>query len=376
MLKKKSAIALITCHGWIGFSTSVINTAKYWAMMGYSVDIYISNVNKNIPLPKFKEKNIFIVYSNKARHKLFFLDDLVFYLFYFKKKYKYVIGFDARGLVRAFFASILESSKLIYHSLEFYEPKKGVFFQAILKKYEIFCAKYSIKIFTQDELRINHLIKDLNLPREKFDIVYNSPIGAIIKDKAHYFHDMFAIDYDIKLVLVTGSLVKEHCIKEIIESVKTWNDNFVLVLHGIIPDTAFETEIRNMISELPNRIYLSTKLLNANEKDIIFNSVDIGFVGFLPVNENIKYSAGSAGKLFDFMQHGVPIIAFDTPGMKEIVIDNKIGLVFDDWGGISIYLDEIFENINSFSENCYKTFYKYEFLRQYEKVVNKILNIK
>ncbi len=369
---KKHSIALITCHGWVGFSTSVINTARYWASKSYDVDLYVSSVHKSIPFPIFNERNIRRIRSNRARHKLFFLDDVLFYLFYYKKKYNYVIGFDARGLVRAFVSNIFQNATLIYHSLEFLEPVNNNFYSTLLKKSEIFCAKYATKVFTQDELRINYLLNDLKLPREKFDIVYNSPMGKVIKKKSYFFHDKFSINYSKKIVLATGSLIKEHCIKEIIESVINWDDLFVLVLHGVIPDKQFEIYIRRKISELPGKIFLSTELLDDSEKNIVFQSVDIGFVGFLPLNNNLKCSVGAAGKLFDFMQHGVPIIAYEALGIHDIIETNNMGFVFLTWNKLNFLLKEIIQNYNVYSENCNRLFDNYEFIKRYDTVIESI----
>lgn len=372
-MNKKKSIALITCHGWVGFSTSVINSARYWAQEGFEVDLYVSSITKNIPLPQFHEKNIRIIHSNKARHKFLFLDDLFFYLFYFKKKYDYVIGFDARGLIRAFIANLFHHARLIYHSLEFYENSRFDFFFNVTKKAEIFCSKYAFKIFSQDELRINYLMNHLSLSRDRFDIIYNSTIGNINKEKKHYFNDKFSINYNKKIILATGSLTREHCIEELIESVHQWDDNFVLVLHGFIPDKQFEAYILNKIIQLPQKIFLSTDLLNDSDKDIIFQSVDIGFVGFLPKNNNLKYAAGAAGKLFGFMQCGVPLIAYNTPGMYELVEKNNIGCVFDDWNGVLLLLNKIIINYNYLINNCYFLYKKYEFINQYKNINNKFL---
>ena len=81
-------------------------------------------------------------------------------------------------------------------------------------------------------------------------------------------------------------------------------------------------------------------------------------------------AAGSAGKIFDFMMTGVPMVAINSPGMKEIIQVNKIGVVVDDINEINNALKYITLNHVSLKRNALNTFKYYEFNNQYETVYN------
>jgi len=54
---------------------------------------------------------------------------------------------------------------------------------------------------------------------------------------------------------------------------------------------------------------------------------DIGILAYLPTNLNNKYA--SPNKLFEYVQAGLPMVATDIPFLKEIILGEQIGLVFD-----------------------------------------------
>jgi glycosyltransferase involved in cell wall biosynthesis len=366
-----NSIALICKFSWVGVSTSVINTAIFWESRGYFVDLYCENPDiTQFPLPEFPQKNIKYIITHFKKENLY-------YDFYFRKHcyhniaYEFVIGFDYTGLIRAGIASFGKNTKLIYHSLEFFEPVEKKIKNLYMKFLERMFSKIASYIFTQDQYRISFLAKDLHLPNTKFKIIFNSPIGKHIKGFSKYFHDLFNISTDKKIVLCTGSLIEEHFVKELLLSVNSWDNRFVLILHGWFPNIDIRQLVLKKRELHPNKIYISDKLFSDCEKYVPFLACDIGFVGFKPFNNNLKYAAGSAGKLFDFLRTGKPIIAFDTPGMRDMV-HNISGIVFSDPIEISNSLNSILTNYNQFSRNCHNQYYNFEFSKQYDNVLEEI----
>ncbi len=366
-------IAFITKFSWVGISTSVINSALFWESKGFEVDIYVEQPNQDkFPLPKFKNKQINIIVTEIRRK--FLIDDLYFSTFHFKKKnYKVIIGFDHSGLIRAGIASFFYSNKnIIYHSLEFFEPFKNNFRIGFEKKLESYFSKKAKYIFVQDEFRGDFLKNSLGFNQDKIRYVYNSPTGKNNETKSNYFRELFGIGNDKTIILCIGSIIKEHCIHLLLNSISILDEKFVLVLHGWFPQEELKQLTESKKKQFPERVFISTNLFDNQDKYIPYQASDIGFVGFLPINNNLKYAAGSAGKLFDFMKVGLPVLAFNTPGMKEIVKDNAIGEIFSDEELIPEKLSIINDNYSTYRLNCLATFSNYEFNRQYDTMLTSL----
>ena len=364
------SIALICKFSWIGISTSVINTAVFWESKGYLVDVYCEKPDIcKFPLPKFEKNSINYIITNI--NKKLILDDYYFRIHYFnKKKYEWVIGFDYDGIIRAGIASFGSKSRIIYHSLEFFEPEKLSIKNKLIRSLEKFFSGRASYIFTQDNQRKEFLSKSLEQDLKKIRIVYNSPIGGVITDFDDYFRNNFGISKTNKIVLCVGSLISEHCVLELVKSVETWNEKFVLVLHGWFPQKEIKEFVLEKSKQYPHRIFISEKLFPEEQKHIPFMACDIGFVGFNPTNNNLKFAAGSSGKLFDFMRTGKPILAYNTLGMVELIDNNRIGKSFTNFDEINGYILSIDRNYNDMNLACYKVFLKYEFNVQYNKIIS------
>lgn len=369
-----TCIALIAKYSWAGISTSLINSALFWEEKGYMVDIYLERPDvKRFPFPDFHGKNIRIIktFLNFAPPA----DDLFFYANCFDRSsnYRWLIAFDVDALIRAGVCHLFGGVKIIYHSLEFYEPNHiGVraFFK---KRIEKFFSKRADYIFTQDLNRIAFLENELNVARYKFRLIYNSSPGEIISLRSNYFAEKFQLSSDLRIVLCVGSLMEETRIMDIVHSVKDWDERFVLVLHGWFPDNRVSEFVRRQRDAMPGKIYISEQLLNHWDKYVPFQSCHIGFLGFSSDTNNLKYAAGSAGKLFDFLRTGRPIIAFNSPGMLELVEGNGAGLVYNTVDDIWPALQELEKSYELFRENCFRGHGRYEFNRQYANVYDECL---
>ncbi len=258
--------------------------------------------------------------------------------------------------------------RVIYHSLEFHEPRRRTpktFLAKLLERHFAGRAEY---VFTQDTVRAEYLAQDLHVPKARFRLIYNSPRGGVIRDPADYFRDRFGISRESRIVLCVGSLMRETLVMDVVGSVKHWDAKFVLVLHGWFPDKAVKEFVCRMQGESPGRIYVSDRHFEHRNKYVPFQSCDIGFVGFSSDTNNLKYAAGSAGKLFDFLRTGKPIIAAGSPGMAELVEGNAAGFVFNDAQEMPAALRRMDESYEVISRNCLAAYGQYEFDRQYEKV--------
>lgn len=321
-------------------------------------------------MPDFSGKQINVIETHYT--SAWPLSDILFSVCEFFGKhrlYDLVIAFDCDALLRASICLGFHPSKIIYHSLEFYEPTEKTLRSVIKKALERYCARRCRGIFSQDQTRIQYLSNDLRVNIDKFYVVFNSPIGAPICRKEDYFRSQFGIGNDSTIILCIGSLIEEHCVPKLVASIANWPERVVLVLHGWFADKSLRDYVKNYEALLPGRLFVSERLLPHDSKYIPYLSSDIGFVGFDSVLNNIKMAAGSAGKLFDFLRTGVPMLGFNSPGMRDLIEGNKVGFVFDDYSQVPYVISKLIDHRERYRENCFIASQKYDFYTQYSKVL-------
>lgn len=366
---RSTSVALVTTHSWVAVSTSVINSAIVLAEQGYDVDLFVVRSDR-FTSPSFDHNRINVIVCNPIVK--FLLSDAIFALRQriTGNKYSFIIGFDPGGLIRGGMMSYAWGTPLVFHSLELASIDEHATPKMRFKKaVERWFSKKAVLSLVQDDLRAEILADENGLDRDKIAIAYNSPIGEVLAEKKNYFRSKFSISKNKHIVLAVGSLITDHLIDRIVFSAHKWPDDWVLVLHGWFPDSAFESLIRSEVLKNPDKVFLSTEMLDYKDKYIVYESVDVGLVFFDPKNANLKYAAGSAGKLFDFMRAGVPIIGNDIPRMRELVEGNKCGLVVEDADKIAVTLPLILQDYEEFRQAAFAAYDKYRFDRCYEKVI-------
>ena len=130
-------ISLITRFAWAGISTSVLNTAYWWEIQGYSVEIIaISADLERFPFPDFSDKQITVM--NQNIKSTFPYAELDFFLKYrnLLLKSKIVIAFDYGALLLSGFACVPYYNRIFYHSLEFFEPRSISLVSSVKKTIE------------------------------------------------------------------------------------------------------------------------------------------------------------------------------------------------------------------------------------------------
>jgi len=363
-------ITLVTRFGWAGISTSVLNTASVWCNSGSSVTIIAIDANiTNFPFPDFGTSPITIKAITLSKKSIPSKLSNLLALRALLRKSNLIIAFDVDALLLTGVCTTACSTPIIYHSLEFYEPNKSL--KAKLKKLlERKIASKAIATFTQDEHRASYLRDDLRIKSTK--IIYNSPSGVASNSPNNHFRRLFNIPKEKTIVLAIGSMLSEHYIPNILDSVPKWDNQFVLILHGWFPDPAIRTYAESISQTNPGKVYISNRLFNNDEKFTPYQASDILILGFLPTNKNTLFAAGSAGKIFDAMRCGKPIVAYSTPGMKEIIHSNNIGNTFTNTKDINRCLNQIMKNYKMYSDSSQKAFAAYEFDNNYLRVLNQL----
>jgi len=373
--KNEKNIAMIARFPWVGVSSPLLNTIEFYLEKGYNVDLFIDKNNKFDIDECIKAKITLFYFDYRFNIKHIYIQCRQIYKYRkLKNRYDFIIGYDPEGLFTAFLFHILWNVPFIYHSLELIESNNCSISQKILRFIEYYCIRRALLCLTQDEKRKEIISEDNGISSNRIMVCYNSSIGEPILDRDDYFRRKFNIGTDKYLVIAVGSFLEEHSIDKIIKSVDYWPPDFVLVLHGWFCNTSYDAVLRDEIKKRCKRIFLSTDILPFDQKYIIFQSVDIGLVFFEPVNKNFTYGAGSAGKLFDFMQTGVPIVANNIPGMRELVEENGIGIVVDKAEDIGLALNTLVAN-KAYRQKALDAYNRFEFRNCYTMIFQHILSL-
>lgn len=361
-------LAIIVNYSWAGVSPPLINSISLIIDRGYKIYLYLDRPDlKRFPIPKFisDNKQVSIIILRGLGRGL--IGDIYFLIFsmWWKKKYEIVIAFDFQAILRGAIINWHSQGKLIYHNLELLT---GSDIQSrIFKARERFAVKFTKYIITQDTIRALWLSKNLNQPIEKFKIVCNSSRGNSEKySQSNYFRKKYHISDSVQIILAIGSLIREHLVLDIVNSAIQWDESKVLILHGWFTDTQLHKEVLNIQNKNPGKFFISYEIFHDNEKYIPIASCDIGFVGYLHSSLNHKLAGGASGKLFDFIKLGKPILAFNTPGIVQIIENGNFGRVFESNDEIEKNINILVNNYKWYSDNCLLNYSNYEFDRVYE----------
>jgi glycosyltransferase involved in cell wall biosynthesis len=364
-------VALITCFEWVSISTSVINTARFLASQGYEVDLYLVPGGR-FGTPVFAESAI---RTFTVKRWAFPFNQLAFLWARWRsrKDYLFSIGFDPHGAFVAWLQRLVFGTPYVYHSLEILSvlPRHGWKLR-LLKRLERRAARSAVLCLTQDDQRRAVLAESLGLLQSRIGVALNSPIGPPLTERGSYLHRKLGIDEDKRLVLAVGSLMRETWIDKMLGSVDAWPTDCVLVLHGWIPEGGFAAQVQAEAAKRPGRVFLSTELLPDSGKYQVFQSAAIGLVCYEPVDANLKYAAGSSGKLYDFMRTGVPVVGNSIPGMRELVEGNGCGVVVDYGAQIGEALRKVLADYEAYRRGAAAAYEKYRFEASYAVVLGRI----
>jgi glycosyltransferase involved in cell wall biosynthesis len=356
MLKNKIAII---CDGWAGISSPLNNTIKILSE-GNEVNVFYlmkpyTGLDQAIHLPKVilvKSELISETIFKRIKRKLLNVNQ-------FEYAFANKIDFQNYDLI-ILMDKILKSVgyKMLFNKLKYYffslEIPNNVSFLE-----RIYLLKVS-RVFTQDDIRKKIISKYYGLRENKIRVIYNSSIGKAEKQSSNYFHDKFNLTPNSRILLMLGTISYEHGIDDFLKIVEGYKGDLIFVIHGWVTHTEILKKIQNN-SQYKKRLFFSDEIVSFDDKKKLFNSATIGYVNFSSNEINYYYGAGSAGKLYDFMMAGIPILANNIFGMKEIIEKDNIGCIYSNIDEVSQKINYVLENYNLLSDNALKTFDKYNF---------------
>ena len=401
-------IGIIFWDGWLGVAPTLLSIIEYFSEKNYTIFVYLRDDNEydlsiietfdneKVTFQRISSKtntwtkkiiDIGIMILRKAKnHNWISLDKFNLILFRSEqlKSYLEIINFsnqikrtqeknyqatfcvDTIGLF-AHRKSKMQSEKIINLSLELlYDFKSDKeWLNKVIKKNERFYLKQKVAFtLIQDAFRWT-IYKRINGVEEGNFLLLpnstrmNSESGKI--QKSDFFYKKFNLDPETIIVLSAGMICDEVCSLEIAQVIGNYNfkNKTKIVFHNRIKnDTIRQLYIEKVRVVGKDNICLSLDPVLFSELHTVFNSAQIGLVIYNAdnVDENFSSIGAASGKLYQYLKYGLPVIVSNMTGLKEIVLENEMGLTVDSPLDIPFAIEKINSNYQWYSNNAKMAF--------------------
>jgi len=370
-LKKniQKKIAFFSYSRTIGSGPTILSVMKALNKKGYSVDFYITNQKQDLDIPGENK-----IYSNgRGSFSILFFTLLFKYLILsffrlLKRKYNLFISFDFQTIFVVYLFSKIFNVTFIYINLELLVSKDIKSIRERIQKYlERIASRKAKLVASQDIARLNILLSDNKIETNKGVILPNSfKFDSIVN--TGYFKKKYLIPQNTTIIISAGSISQTTLSWDIANASLSWPKNWYLIFHGWGDDKV----IKNIISLKSPNIIISRDFVPYSKLGEILSSADIGLAFYNNLSSNI-YNIGSSGKLSDYLQCNLPIIAIDFLTFKEIVEKNKCGICVSNPKMIKPAVLNILESITDYKANCQHTFNKFfDFENNFKNIYNKL----
>lgn len=281
-----------------------------------------------------------------------------------------IIACDTVSLLVARTVNLVRGIPYLYHSRELALSWDSSSLGARAAKWlERRCHRRALCTVIQDRTRAELLGRDNGVPFESFLIVPNAPIGTWENEPSDYLASRLGVPAGAPIVLHAGSVVPETMVLEIIGSIGGWPREAVLVVHGV-PETVYLPALEAAAARFPGRVFFSPLLVAAADVDRLFASAAVGLAFYRPSDDNHRCVGHAAGKIFNLMKVGIPIVTNDLPGMRELVEESGCGRVVRDPADLGEAIADLLLRREACRARCAETFPQYEFSHNYRAVID------
>jgi len=289
-----------------------------------------------------------------------------------RNNFSLIIGVD-KGILFANYIASRDNTPLAFISYEINVNNCTI----LCDNQDIIACKDITFAICQDSMRAHILSRENKIPLEK---IVNIPISEASNGSfkhSTYLHEKLQIPLNKKIALYIGSIVNWAMSEELINSAKSWSEEWVLVLHPRYGIDSNVLSLNEKINNNPN-IYLSleTKTYTYELEEIIC-SANLGIVLYdfdfnSPyLGENLLYIGLSSGKFSIFMKYNIPVIVNNNTNIADIVFQNNLGYVVSDLKDIYLYL--LSYDKSNFNNNCNDFFIKYLDFNLYKNTILSII---
>jgi len=268
------------------------------------------------------------------RGKSFIISGLKYFSFLYRafkltKSYDIIHCNDLETLPVGYFRKLInKKTKVVYdaHEFEIFRSNNShpsrIWLNKLIEKWFI---KSANAVITVSDSIADEYVKLYNIPRPY--LIYNCPSISYSDNNKTYnlFGEKFKLRSDQKIFLYQGGLTFGRGIDSIIETFSKMNtDKYVSIFMGF---GSYISKIEAAAKE-SNNIYLHPAV-EMKEIDKYSKSADWGLITTEPISINNDLSLPN--KLLEYVMAEIPILAFPTKEIKNMIEKMKIGIVTDDF---------------------------------------------
>ena len=379
MLEKR--IGIFIYYEWLSIAPSILSVIRVLTENSYFVDVFHLHDES---LGKFKPESEKVTSITVNSGKLKIITLLKFFIIslkrIIKKDYKFFIGTDQEAIMISGILSKIKKVPNVYYSLEILtkediSKEKGLrkILLLIRRLLENYFSKRAESTIIQDKYRAEVLIQDMGIKKERIFLIPNS--YDFDPEKIKNIPDLdFPIPKDKKVIIYAGSIIPEMAIEELVNSIKFWPENTILILHTPYK-TPYLEEIIKLIknNNLEERVIVSVRKLSFEELFSLLKEAHIGISLYRFTNKSFELA--TSGKLNFYLVQGLPFISSRIPYVEDLIFKYNCGICVDKPKEIGEAVKKILDNYSEYSKNtkkCYEEeleFSKHfkKFLEHYEK---------
>jgi glycosyltransferase involved in cell wall biosynthesis len=292
--------------------------------------------------------------------------------------YRCLIGVDPDGLALAH--SLGRGAPVAYYSLELLLSEEITdASDARRKDQELRLSRQAPFVVVQDPDRARLLIDDNDLDPQRVLLVPNAPRGPARRQRSDVWRRRFGLAADARIVLHAGSLGDWTGIEDILDSVATWPEPWVLVVH-----TRYDAESSAYVDRLraratPGRVFFSLKPVSRADYDQLIDGADLGLAFYVPIGDspytrqNIQTIGLSSGKLAYYLRAGLPVIVNTAASVAALIENEGCGRAVATAGEIGHALDEIAADERGYCEAALAFFDRHlDVARAFASVIERI----
>jgi glycosyltransferase involved in cell wall biosynthesis len=347
---------------------SVAPTARYLAAglarHGFAVDFYTAR-NRWSPPPAVEHDavRVFVMPGEQQRLREPIYGIVLMFLawsFYrcLRRRPDVLVGCGIRGLFVASLISLFLRRPVVYHSMELYpswewKSLAGRFYKAV----ERWCNRRARASLIQDPMRAGILAADNRIAPDSIVIFPVAPFGPARRQPATLLRDRFRIAPETRIILHAGGVFAGFSLApQVVTAAQEWPADWVLVMHcNQRPEDAGRLEQLRQLDRA-GRVVFSLEPVPAEQVPDLIASADVGLAVYARADDNIYHLGLSSGKLGEYLRCGVPVVASDFPGVRDLIEESHAGLCVPDAAAIGPAIAAILASYDGYVAGALRCF--------------------
>jgi starch synthase len=328
--------------------------------------------------PRLKKKSQFLVFR-ALRHML---KPVIYPLSWYKlmktlaqEHYDVYWANDFETLPEAARLKHFTGSLTVYDSHEYWSGRMDVrgrwYFPLRLwsRLYEKYLIKHKVDIVVSVNHEILSMLAHKNVPSL---CLYNIPSKHDIQPFTGYFHKLYGLSEEKRVLIFQGGLQKGRGIEFILASAQLFPPQWVVIFMGSGP---LELMIHNMSGGVSKGHIFLHKPVPSQE---LLNYTAASDLGLCTIESFcLSYQFALPNKFWEYIQAGIPVVSTRLPSMSAIHQRFSIGEEFDEGNTESFIkvIHQIFNNYESYKESITQAQKEFDYERTITETYRKISDI-